>query len=251
MKDRLQFAPQDQRRFTRRQVVKAAQAAVALPILSVMASCARPEVVPTQTRKPEATPTVEPKNPNKDTIVHLIENLPETPIKGYLQRIVVPYFSYPHPRTISYAGVPLEIDDVSVAINLQPRTDKNVAISGTFTMRNSISSREPVYPVKETTIAFPFIGYVLDEERAKVAPKFQLLYDGTLSVPITFPTDKEIFQGLSPEITYTGRDPNLLSPDEKKEYEAYLAFGLLKEACGLLLYHLHMGETLKKIRANL
>lgn len=172
-----------------------------------------------------------------------LDKLPDSPIKSFLQTRVKPLYGPNPPKSINYDGQEIKVYNPTVIL----KTINTNSVRGLVAPRSSsFITPEPLLPTKETQIRIPYLGVVLDSEKATI-PAGNLAKDGTPLVDIYFPTDKPLYEGLSPVITITTPDPSFIKPEFRQLYKNFERFTYIKEACSLLLVDILIEETIKKM----
>lgn len=177
----------------------------------------------------------------KRKLIREIDGLPESPIKVLLLQRIKPYYRLDPPKTVDFGGIEIQIQHPEV--RLKPENINQV--SGRFTFRESRPS-EPLYPTQTTVVKIPYVGLLLDSERAEIPPQ-NLALDGTPLLEITFPYNRPFYTGFSPLIEVTTPDSSVIKPEYKKLYEVFERFVLIKEACSHLVFDLWVEEMVKKM----
>lgn len=171
-----------------------------------------------------------------------IDNLPPSTIRTLLTQRIKPYYQLEYPRTVDFAGIEIKIQNPEVRL----RTENVNQVSGRFTFRESRPS-EPLYPTQTTVVKIPYVGLLLDSERAEIPPQ-NLAADGTPFVEITFPKDRPFYTGFSPLVEITTPNPDAIKPGYEKLYKVLERFVYVKEACGQLIFDLWVWEVVKKMQ---
>lgn len=178
----------------------------------------------------------------KRKLVQEIERLPQSPIKTLLQQRIKPYYQFNYPKIVDFAGIEINIQNPEVRL----RTENINQVSGRFTFRGSRPS-EPLYPTQTTVVKIPYVGLILDSERAEIPPQ-NVASDGTPLLEITFLPNIPFYTGFSPLMEVTTPDPSASKPGYKKLYEVFERFVFIKEACSHLVFDLWVEEVAKKMR---
>lgn len=178
----------------------------------------------------------------KKKLIREIDNLPPSTIKTLLAQRIRPYYQFNYPKIVDFAGIEIKIQNPEVRL----RTENVNQVSGRFTFRESRPS-EPLYPTQTTVVKIPYVGLLLDSERAEIPPQ-NLAADGTPFVEITFPKDRPFYTGFSPLVEITTPNPDVIRPGYEKLYKALERFVYVKEACSHLVFDLWVEEVAKKIR---
>lgn len=174
-----------------------------------------------------------------------LDNLPDSPIKTLLLSRVKPLYDLNPPKSLNFAGLEVNVSNPKVVL----KTVNINRVSGLFTPRDSsFTTPEPLYPTRVTRLRIPYLGLVLDSEKATI-PAENLAEDGTPLVDIEFPIDKALYEGFSPVITITTPNPSVIKPEFKKLYRNFERFAYIKEACSSLLVDILVEETVKKMHS--
>lgn len=179
----------------------------------------------------------------KQKLIREIDSLPESPIRALLLQRIKPYYRLVPPKTVDFGGTKIQIQNPEVGL----RTENINQVSGRFTFRESRPS-EPLYPTQTTVVKIPYVGLLLDSERAEIPPQ-NVASDGTPLLEITFSPNIPFYTGFSPLMEVTTPDSSAIKPEYKKLYEVFERFVFIKEACSHLVFDLWTEEMVKKMRA--
>lgn len=175
-------------------------------------------------------------------LIREINDLQESSIKTLLLQRIRPYYQLVPPKTVDFGGIEIQIQNPEVRL----KTENVNQVSGRFTFRRSAPS-ESLYPTQTTVVKIPYVGLILDSERAEIPPQ-NVASDGTPLLEITFPSNRPFYTGFSPLIEVATPSPSVIRPGYEKLYEVFERFIYLTEACSHLVFDLWVEELAKKMR---
>lgn len=201
----------------------------------------------------DRTPVVETARPLKIKLREVVASLAPSPIRDLLLSKALYYYQNPRPKVVGIgAGVEIQIYNATVEQVVQPSNTVDVtkiSYAGNFNFRDPGNVAgiviERLYPTKDEAIKIP-ISVIPDEEDLKNAVSGNIAQDGTPLLEVDFDATDYMLQGVSPAIRLFVPRISTISGDR---IERLIRFILLKEASQLLLCHVWLEETAKKMEA--
>lgn len=190
-------------------------------------------------------PTPEkPKDMEQEARIKLLESIDSLPlsnIKDLVVQRVVPFFQTP-PPTIINRGIELNMVDPTVRLVYGSDPSR---VFATYRPRGEAAKVIPVFPITDhvgaNAFTFPLIGLSTPEELAALPPQNK----GVAFISVGFPSNRRIYEYLSPEIIVTRPDPKIVEERFKSLTDLIEQFCFRKEAVTGLLFDIWLEEAIR------